>query len=158
MIIDDLFSMINLKKNKDFLQKLDEVNINLLDEYKSNFLQEAIAFNNNEIAFELISRWINLNHQDYKWQTCLHYLWVYNNLEIAEIILKAWWDINIKDIYGNNALWTATINSKGKNYEIVKLFLKYWWYSNDKNNYEKSPLDLAKEIWDPKLIEILNWK
>gem|GEM_PF-3600425 len=56
MIIDDLFSMINLKKNKDFLQKLDEVNINLLDEYKSNFLQEAIAFNNNEIAFELISR------------------------------------------------------------------------------------------------------
>ena len=75
--------------------------INDCNEYKQNLLHEAIACCRNDIATNLINR-NNINQQDYKGETPLHYCAAYFNLEIAELLLQKKAQINIIDKYGNN--------------------------------------------------------
>ncbi|MBN8671475.1 MAG: hypothetical protein J0L80_12360 [Chitinophagales bacterium] len=76
---------------------------------------------------------------------------------MAEACINAGADPNIDDIYGNNCLWTAVFNAKGK-YEIVELYKKSGANVNSRNNAGRSPLDFAQQINDYKLIEVLTSK
>ena len=127
--------------------------INDCNEYKQNLLHEAIACCRNDIATNLINR-NNINQQDYKGETPLHYCAAYFNLEIAELLLQKKAQINIIDKYGNNPLWVAVFNAHG-DYRMVKLFLKYNANIQNKNRANRSPLDFAKQINDLDLVNIL---
>lgn len=77
-------------------------------------------------------------------------------MDIAREILKRGGDINIRDKYGNNALWTAVFNCKGRYYHMIELFMQYNTDTTTKNNADRSPLDFAKQIGDTKLIGMLE--
>ncbi len=153
----NIFEAIRIKDNKRAIQNINNFDINILNEDKENLLQVAIAYNNLEITDDLIKKGINLNHQDKKGLTALHYIAEYGFLELAKILVEKGADINIKDSYGNNALWIATFNARGK-YEMVSLFVKNGGDPFNKNNNNKSALDFAKQIGDDELIDILSIK
>jgi ankyrin repeat protein len=52
---------------------------------------------------------------------------------------------NLHDIHGNDPLWTAIMNSRGK-MDIIELLLDAGADSNHKNKHGRSPLDMASTI------------
>mgnify|MGYP005875250445 FL=1 len=101
---NDLFSIIEHVSYEQYENVISNTCINDCNEYKQNLLHEAIACCRNDIATNLINRNININQQDYKGETPLHYCAAYFNLEIAELLLQKKAQINIIDKYGNNPL------------------------------------------------------
>ncbi len=97
-----------------------------------------------------------MNLVDEDKQTALHCICNYPNIEVARSILEHGGDINKRDKYGNNALWTAVFNCKGRYYEMVELFMKYNPDVTTKNNAGRSPLDFAIQVGDDKLIKLLK--
>ena len=128
--------------------------VNILNENNQNLLQEALAFGNTLIGMDLIQRGIDVNHRDRYGQTPLHYCGLYKNPDITKAVLVNRGNPNIKDIYGNNALWTSVFNARG-NYEIVKMLVENGGDVMSKNASNRSPLDFARQINDQRLIEIL---
>lgn len=151
---NDLFSIIEHVSYEQYENVISNTCINDCNEYKQNLLHEAIACCRNDIATNLINRNVNINQQDYKGETPLHYCAAYFNLEIAELLLQKKAQINIIDKYGNNPLWVAVFNAHG-DYRMVKLFLKYNANIQNKNRANRSPLDFAKQINDLDLVNIL---
>lgn len=115
---NDLFSIIEHVSYEQYENVISNTCINDCNEYKQNLLHEAIACCRNDIATNLINR-NNINQQDYKGETPLHYCAAYFNLEIAELLLQKKAQINIIDKYGNNPLWVAVFNAHG-DYRMVK--------------------------------------
>lgn len=64
-----------------------ERNINYSNAYGRNLLQEAIVSCENTIAVDLVNKGIDINHQDKKEMTPLHFCAQYNNTTIAELLL-----------------------------------------------------------------------
>ena len=64
-----------------------------------------------KIAIDLVNKRIDINHQDDKGFSSLHYCAQFSNINIAELLLKNNANINIVDSYGNNPLWTAVFNN-----------------------------------------------
>lgn len=91
-------------------------------------------------------------------QTALHGICNYPSIEVAKDILEHGGNINIRDKYGNNALWTAVFNCKGRYYDMVELFMKYNPDVKTKNNAGRSPLDFAIQVGDDKLIKLLTYE
>jgi ankyrin repeat protein len=62
--------------------------------------------------------------------------------------LKQKGQLNISDNYGNQPLWTAVFNVKGKDdrLPLVELFLMYNADKNHKNKAGKSPLDFTLQV------------
>nr|WP_235549934.1 ankyrin repeat domain-containing protein [Paenibacillus sp. Soil766] len=89
-------------------------------------------------------------------QTPLHYISTFPEIVVAQEILKKGGDINIRDKYGNNALWTAVFNCKGKYYDMVELFMQYKPDVLTKNKAGRSPLDFANQVGNEKLIALLK--
>lgn len=84
---NDLFSIIEHVSYEQYENVISNTCINDCNEYKQNLLHEAIACCRNDIATNLINR-NNINQQDYKGETPLHYCAAYFNLEIAELLLQ----------------------------------------------------------------------
>ena len=129
--------------------------INKKDENGSGLLHYAISGRQFEIASYLIDKGIDLNQQNSDGQTALHLICVNQNVEVAQKILSNGGDINIRDKYGNNAMWAAVFNCKGKNYEIVELFMQYKPDVQTKNKAGRSPLDFAQQVGNDRLIKML---
>ncbi len=149
-----LFQAIRLNDKNGFYSEIDKVYINQANEDGQNMLHEAVAYNNFAFAKALISRNINVNHQDIKSQTPLHYAANHKVLDIAELILNSGGSLNIEDDYGNQPVWTAVFNARG-DYEIVKYFLRFNPDIRHKNRAGRSPLDFAKQINDQSLVNML---
>ncbi|GFZ34457.1 hypothetical protein CSC2_49830 [Clostridium zeae] len=152
----DIFSIIRNGEKELYKSYIGSIDINIKNEYKQSLLQEAIAFKKSDIAFDLLNRGINVDSQDYRGQTALHFICFHPNILLAKEILEKGADINIRDIYGNNALWSAVFNCKGRYYELVELFMKYNPDINTKNNAGRSPLDFAIQTGFNKLIDLLR--
>ncbi|WP_127579446.1 ankyrin repeat domain-containing protein [Paenibacillus koleovorans] len=133
---------------------LDEINTK--SDIGSGLLHHAIAGRNFEIAMYLIENNINVNLTNLDGQTALHYISNFPSITIAKEILNAGGDINIRDKFGNNALWTAVFNCKGKYYEMVELFMTKNPDVTSKNKAGRSPLDFAIQVENQKLIDILS--
>ena len=102
----------------------------------------------------LVKKKINVNHQDGKGLSPLHYCAQYCNIRIAKLLLKNNANVNISDSYGNNPLWTAVFSARG-NYQMVKLFVKYGADAYNKNKASRSPIDFAEQIEDSDMVKIL---
>lgn len=151
---NDLFSIVEHVSYEQYENAISNVCINDCNECKQNLLHEAIACCRNDIATDLINRNINIDQQDYRGETPLHYCAAYFNLEIAELLLQKKAQVNIIDKYGNNPLWVAVFNARG-DYRMVRLFLRYGADIQHKNRANRSPLDFAKQINDLDLVNIL---
>jgi ankyrin repeat protein len=152
--MSDIFQIIRANNIKEYYLEINNIDINTLNEYKQNLLQESIAYNSHDISCDLIKRNINLNHKDDDGKTSLHYCAAHGNYDVAKLILENGGDINICDNYGNNPLWVAVFNARGV-YNLVRLFIVFKANINSKNNADKSPLDFAKQIEDEELMNIL---
>jgi ankyrin repeat protein len=144
--MDLLFDAIadkNFLKVKKVFKNVN--NINQVDKYGYSALHIASSIGSEEIALFLIANGINVNIQDKRGQTALHYTAVYNQLELAKKILLNGGDLSIVDIYGNQPLWTAVFNDKGKSdrIEFVKLYIEKGADINHKNTVDKSPRDIV---------------
>ena len=106
----------------------------------------------------LIDSGINLNLQNNEGITSLHCAAIYNNFSLADLLLRHGADLSIEDKYGNQPLWTATFNDKGRNErrEMIKLFLKYGADVNHKNNVGKSPKDIVQIAGYKNLEDIIS--
>ena len=128
--------------------------LNSQNEYGQNLLQEAIEANKDKIAIDLVNKRIDINHQDDKGFSSLHYCAQFSNINIAELLLKNNANINIVDSYGNNPLWTAVFNTC-EDYQMVRLFMKYGADAHHKNKANRSPIDFAQQIEDVDMVKIL---
>jgi ankyrin repeat protein len=153
--MEKIFQIVRLNNLDQYFSLIEKININILNEYNLNLLHEAIAYQNNDIAIDLIKRGIDLDHRDKDGKTPLHYCANYLNIIIAKYIIDNGGDLNICDNFGNNPMWVAVFNSRG-NYEMVKLFMNHNANYNNKNNANKSPLDFAIQIEDEELVQILQ--
>jgi ankyrin repeat protein len=152
--MSDIFQIIRTNNIKEYYSVIDTIDVDTLNDYKQNLLQESLSYISDDISYDLIKRGVNLNNKDVDGKTSLHYCAAHNNYDIAKKILEEGGNINICDNQGNNPLWVAVFNARGV-YNIVKLFVVYKANVNSKNNANKSPLDFAKQIEDEELIEIL---
>ena len=151
---DSIFYIVKNGLYEQYLNLITSIDINCQNQYGQNLLQEAIESNIDEIAIDLVNRKIDVNHQDIKGFSSLHYCAQYCNMRVAELLLKDNAYINIEDSYGNNPLWTAVFNARG-NYQMVELFIKYGADAHNKNKANRSPIDFAKQIEDTYMIKIL---
>lgn len=152
---NNLFNLIRANEIDAFKAIFTQSEKNQINDFKQTLLHIAIAYNSDEIAKILLDADINIGAQDNKGQTALHYAAVYHNTYIAQLILSMGGNPNIKDIYGNNSLWTAVFNARGK-YDIVKLYIFYGADEGSKNNVGKTSIDFAKQIKDEQLLNILH--
>ena len=121
------------------------VDINSVDSYGYSALHVASSKGLNDIAFFLVDNNIDVNMPDKNGQTILHYVAEYNQLKLAKAVLDNGANLSIADIHGNEPLWTAVFNDKGRSdrIEIIKLFLEYGADVNHKNKVGKSPKDIV---------------
>lgn len=152
----DVFTLARFGDFEAFMKKFVKEEINNTDEFGSNLLHESIVGRQFDISLFLLKNGIDVNITAKKGYTALHLICYYPNLEVAGEILKRGGDINIRDEYGNNALWTAVFNCKGRYYDMVDLFMQNNSDATTKNNAGRSPLDFARQIGDSKLIGMLQ--
>ena len=137
------------------LSKIPDINVT--NENGANLLHVAIAYKNFTAISELMRLDINVNVQDYKGQTPLHYAAIFQSQEAAEAILAKGGDISLVDSHGNSALWSAVFHARGK-YSMVELMLRNGGakLANQKNLHGRSPIDFAKQIDDEHLAQLLE--
>lgn len=68
---------------------ITNIDVNCQNEYGQNLLQEAIVSNMDEIAIDLVKKKINVNHQDGKGLSPLHYCAQYCNILYAKLLQKS---------------------------------------------------------------------
>ncbi len=128
-------------------------------EYDKTALHTACVSNSLNAAEVLIKNGIDVNTADrITGAVPLHYCAVYNYFDLASLILKNGGKLNIADDYGNEPLWTAVFNVKGKmeRLPIVELYLANGADKNHKNNAGRSPLDFASQVKFAPLLEVLQ--
>lgn len=153
---DKIFQAIRLGENIVFEKLLSTTDINTLNESKQNLLQHAISYKNTKASTLLIDKAINLNHQDDRGYSALHYCSLYKDVDTCNKILRNINVlVNIKDAHGNSPLWTAVLNSK-ETYDIVNLLVRHGGNPYSVNNVGKSPFDFAKQINDLNLMKVLD--
>ena len=133
--VDDIRKAIGVVKYglKEYLEAVDEVadfDVNDLDKYKRNLLQLAILEQKWDVAIDLIKRKIDVNNQDDKGRTALHYLCAkLVNVELVEAVLKAGGNPNLQSNEKLSPLYeiVSRPNNKYANerYQIIELLLNY---------------------------------
>jgi ankyrin repeat protein len=155
-------SLVNYAEQNDTkkIQELLESSANINQfEHRKSALHAACVSNAIDAAELLIKSRIDVNLRDeLTGATALHYCAVYNLFEIANEILKNKGNLDIVDNYGNQSLWTAVFNVKGKDERLplVELYLMYGANKNHKNKAGRSPLNFAEQVMYEPLLKLLN--
>lgn len=153
--MSELFQYILHGESNSLLEKLNAENINQQQDGMS-LLMYAIQHQQNDIALELINLGIDVNLQNSKGQTALHFLAVYkNDLALAQAIIQRGADLSVVDSAGNISLWTAIFNANG-HYDLVELLLEHKANLDSKNRTGKSPFDLAVLMKFPEGIALVE--
>jgi len=152
---NNIFYIVEDGKLEAYYRHIDEFDVNIVNSSGFTLLHKAIAWNQPEIASDLITRSIDVNIQDKRGQTSLHYLGWYPNLELAKKIIKNGGNLEISDKYGNTPLWYAVFYAKG-NYSLVSLFMTHNANPNSKNRAGMTPLAFALKINDMEMVRILT--
>jgi ankyrin repeat protein len=153
----DMFQMIRRTKEKEIIfTAINKDNITVVGKNGETLLHTAIAYNKLDIALELINRKIEVNRQDNDGMSPLHMAAWYHNYNVAKSIIEHNGNPNLRDKHGNNALWYAVIFAKGKYYNLVELLVAAGSDAITNNDSGRSPLNVAKQINDKHLIELLS--
>jgi uncharacterized protein len=146
----------NLPKVKELIGK--GTNINSADNYGYSALHIASSKKLIDMAFVLVNNGIDVNLQDKNGLTILHYVAEYNQLSLAKEVLAKGANLSIADKHGNEPLWTAVFNDKGKSdrIDIIKLFLDHSADVNHKNKVGKSPKDIVTIAGYDNLKRLIN--
>ncbi len=70
---NEIFSIVRNGLYEQYLKLITNIDINSQNEYGQNLLQEAIEANKDKIAIDLVNKRIDINHQDDKGFSSLHY-------------------------------------------------------------------------------------
>jgi ankyrin repeat protein len=152
----DLFQLIRLGVAPDDIDKqLVEQHVQDVNEYQQTLLHEAISHKQAEYTLFLLQKGVNVQQQDYRGATALHFAAEDNLPEPIIHILSYKADPNTVDCHGNTPLRTAVFNARG-DYRVVKLLIEAGADPNKKNKYGKSPLDFAIQIKDEELQQLLR--
>jgi len=164
--VDDIRKAIGVVKYglKEYLEAVNEVpdfDVNDLDKYKRNLLQLAILDEKWDVAKDLIKRGINVNNQDDKGRTALHYLVAKpKNAELVELVLKAGGDPNLQsqDMLSPLCEITSRMNNKyaDERYQIIELLLNYGGDKTLPCRYGRTTEDVANLTGERKIIELLE--
>jgi hypothetical protein len=121
-------------------------NINTKDEFGYSALHRSVSRNSVSMGKFLIENGIDVNMQDKDGKTALHYVAEYDQTDLVGELLGKGANLSIEDKWGNQPLWTAIFNDKGRNarVDLINLFLQYGADLNHKNKVDKSPLDIVK--------------
>ena len=156
---NDFFDLVEQNEVKKVQELINNgIDINKKDKFGYSAIHTVMVKNLPDMAKTLIYGGIDLNLQNNEGVTGLHCAAIYNNLRLAELLLLHGADLSIKDKFGNQPLWTATFNDKGRNErrELIKLFLKYGADINHKNNVDKSPKDIVRIAGYKNLEDIIS--
>ncbi len=164
--VDDIRKTIGIVKYgmEEYLKAVDEVpgfDINSLDKNKQNLLQCAILNKKWDIAKDLIKRGIDVNNQDIKMRTPLHYICARpNDVELAAEILKAGGDPNIRDKENRSPLYELTSMMRNdlreNKYQIMRLLLDHGGDPVLPCRDGRSAGDVAKETGDKTALELFE--
>jgi len=150
---NNIFLNIQKKENEKVKEFLCKNNINIKDDtYGRTSLMNASFYNSIEILEWLLSQNADVNAQDKKGYTALHFSVQEANLTVTEQLLKNGANVNIQDIHGNTPSSVAVTNWKGgKNFEALQKLIKNNADLSIKNNAGIS----AKDIIPEKILEKL---
>ena len=144
----DIFTAIergDLARVKAFLDA--GVNINAVDGFGYSPVHTASSNHQDAILSYLIDKGADVNLPDgNSGATLLHYVADFNQLAAAKAALARGGSLAIEDRRGNQPLWTAVFNDKGRSerIDIVKLFIEHGADADHKNRFGKSPKDFVK--------------
>jgi ankyrin repeat protein len=153
--MNSIFSVARTGDLSEFRLALDGVDINIVDDNRSNLLAPAIAYGRSDIAFELLDRGIDINHKGEREMTPLHLAVQWKRDKVAIRLIGMGSDVNARDIYGNSPLWYAVVRPE-RNYDLVGLLVKNGSDLHAKNNAGRSAEDFALQVNDERLIRILT--
>ncbi|MBC3811548.1 ankyrin repeat domain-containing protein [Undibacterium aquatile] len=154
-IIEVIFQSVRTGDVSLFSSLIDNIDVNSTNEFSQNMLHEAIAHKQLIFVDRLLSRKINVDQKDHKGQTPLHYCAMHNFYDAVFQLIASGANIFVSDDYGNEALWTAVFNARGK-YDTVKILVQRGANVNHKNKSNRSPLDFAIQIEDEDMIALLR--
>jgi len=147
----------NIIRNGDILRLKELIRANkqiVNEKFKGNQtpLMEAIIFRQEEIAELLIENGADIDAQDDKGWSALHFAAQSYLPKTMKLLIAKKANIDPIDFYGNTPLSRALSNTKGRG-EIIRLLLEAGADQNKKNNSGISPLEFAKRVNNFHLIQ-----
>lgn len=131
-------------------------NLDAKDEFGSTALEYAIAEKQLDTVFLLIELGAKVASQDDDGLTSLHCAIEHKLPSVLEALLaKCPEAVAISDKHGNQPLWTAAFNARGK-YEMVSMLLRHGADPTHRNNVNLCALDIPKRKNEPALLLLLE--
>lgn len=155
---EDLNYLRSAVMNGDISKVQEIINkhgIEAFDGDKRTAIIWAAFFGQINILNWLINNGADINHQDNIGYSSLHFCSQEQNAEVASILLENGANPNILDKHANTPLWTALFTSKG-NFDLVKILRINGANPKQKNKYGTSPDDMANQIYNKKIDELIN--
>ena len=153
--ITDIFAIVRFGTFSDYEKAVSNVDINVRDENGSNLLGPAIAYDRGNISEDLINRGIDIDHRGEYEMTPLHLAIQWKRWDLVRELIDRSVLLNAQDVYGNTALWYATSQPQ-RRYDIIHLLVKRGANPTIKNKADRSALDLANQIGDTELVQVLG--
>ena len=141
---------------KLFIDKINSIDANEIDGYGSSLLQNAIAEGKIAAAMVLVDRGADIDFQDKDGKTPLHYALIFGITAVSEKLIQIGANVNIKDKHGNNAIWVALLNNGKINMYLLPSLLNAGADSHSVNVYNKSTLDIVRQMNLKELNEIFG--
>ena len=145
------------------IEEKSDLDLNEKDKFDCTLLHNAVSMRKWDIAKDLISRGVDVNVQDYRGHTVLHYLCgdLKADVETVEAVLKAGGNPNIKNKDEMSPLYSIAGKNRSENkearYQILKLLMEY---GGDKTlpctKHNVSAEEVVETIGDLKAIVLMR--
>lgn len=151
----DVFSAVRTNDMGRYLTEIRLHDINIKNETGANLLHMAVAYDRRDIAADLVSRGIDLDSRNGEGMTALISAVISNRSELAKLFITNGAGVDIYDNYGNDALWYA-IGSPIPDFGLISLLLEKGADRFHRNAAGLNPMDVADQIGDERLIELMT--
>jgi ankyrin repeat protein len=143
--LDDISYEIQHFDNEKVKNVLTQIGIDSVDEFGRTALIWACFAENMELINWLIENNADINHQDKKGYSALHFVAQEKKIKATEYLLSKGSETEVKDIHQNTPLWTAVFNAKD-DLSIVELLLKNDANLDNINLSKRTPREMAEKM------------